>query len=129
MCSSTGSTCPPHVAEVQINRETEMVDDSAMGDTFRSFLVGLQTWNMEILFHQDYAAGAVDATIWPLLACQAVCFELRARNVCTTVINPSWSGEMAIESYPPLGGAIGELVDARMTARSVGGTITRATSS
>ena len=118
-----------HVAEVQINRQTEMVDDTAMGDSFRSFLTGLQTWSMEIEFHQDYAASQVHATIWPILACNNVCFEIRPINVCTTTINPSWTGEMAIESYPPIGGRVGELLDTRMTARSVGGTITQATAS
>ncbi len=124
-----GVDLSPHVAEVTVNRNTEMVDDTAMGDTFRSNLPGLQTWDMDILFHQDYSTGAVDDTIFPILACAAVCFELRPRNVCTTVINPSFSGEMAIESYPPIGGRIGELMDARMTARSAGGTITKASSS
>ncbi len=114
------------VAEVQVNRQTEMVDNTAMGDTFRSFLTGLQTWNMEIEFHQDYAAGNVHATIWPILSCQT-CFEIRPVNACTTVANPSWTGNMVIESYPPIGGRVGELLDTRMTARSVGGEITEST--
>jgi len=116
------------VSEIQVNRQTEMVDDTAMGDTFRSFLTGLQTWDMEIEFHQDYAALNVHDTIWPILACQ-VCFEIRPVNVCTTTINPSWSGTMVIERYPPIGGRVGELLDTRMTARSVGGAITQATAS
>ena len=114
------------VAEIQVNRQTEMVDNTAMGDTFRSFLTGLQTWNMEIEFHQDYAAGNVHDTIWPILSCQT-CFELRPVNACTSVANPSWTGNMVIESYPPIGGRVGELLDTRMTARSVGGAINQST--
>ncbi len=70
-----------HVAELVVNRQTEMVDDSAMGETFRSFLTGLQTWSMEIEFHQDYESAAVHDTIWPILACNNVCFEIRPINV------------------------------------------------
>ena len=114
------------VAELVVNRNTEMVDNTAMGDTFRSFLTGMQTWNMEIEFHQDYAAGNVHATIWPILACQT-CFIIKPVNSATTVANPSWTGNMVIESYPPIGGRVGELLDTRMTARSVGGAITQST--
>jgi hypothetical protein len=123
-----GTDLSDNVAEVTVNRATEMVDNTAMGDTYRSFLTGLQTWDMEIEFHQDYAASKVHATIWPILACQA-CFEIRPVNVCTTASNPSWQGTMVIERYPPIGGRVGELLDTRMTARSVGGAITQASSS
>jgi hypothetical protein len=107
------------VESVTLNRGSEMLDETAMGDDTRINKGGLFTWSLDVNFHQDFVAAQVDATVSPLLG-TTTCFELRPHNSCTTTINPSYTGIGVVESYNPLGGSVGSLLDAPMTIQSAG---------
>lgn len=111
---------------VTINFASEMLDETAMGDTARVNKGGLKTWSVDLNFHQDFAAAAVDATIWPLVG-TTTCFDIRPLNSCSTAVNPSFAGIGVVESYTPMGGAVGSLLDAPCTIQSAG-TLNRYTS-
>ena len=113
------------VESVTLNRGSEMLDETAMGDDTRINKGGLATWSLEANFHQDFASAQVDATISPLLG-TTTCFELRPLNSCTTVINPSFSGVGVVETYNPMGGSVGSLLDAPFSLASAG-SLTRST--
>lgn len=116
-----------HVAEVTLNYSSESLDETAMGDTTRIRKGGLKDWSMDVNFQQDFAAAKVDATLFSLMGTTA-CLMLRPKNSCSTGINPDFSGIGVLETYPPLGGAVGTLLMARATWRSAS-TLTRASSS
>lgn len=115
------------VAEVRLNYRSETVDETAMGDTTRVMKGGLKAWDIDVTFHQDYAAGGPHATLFGLVGTTA-CFELRPKNSCSTQINPNYTGIGILEAFPPVGGRVGELLD--VAARLVNaGALTKASSS
>lgn len=106
-----------HTESVTLNYASEMQDETAMGDDTRIRKGGLKDWSVDATFHQDYAASAVDATLFSVVG-TTVCVELRPQNICSTSINPIYSGIAVIESYNPLGGSVGDLLDAPVTFQS-----------
>jgi len=108
-----------HASEVSLNYASEMQDETAMGDSTRVRKGGLKDWSVDVTWHQDFAAGAVDATLFSLVG-TTVCMEMRPQNICSTAINPIYSGIGVIESYNPMGGSVGALLDAPTTIQSAG---------
>lgn len=112
-----GTDLSSHFTSVGINYASEMLDETAMGDSTRIRKGGLKTWSFDLQANQDFASGALDAVIFPLVGTTA-CFEIRPQNICATVSNPRWSGIGIIESYNPLGGDVGTLLTAPVTVQS-----------
>ena len=115
------------VESITINYGSEMLDETAMGDDTRVNKGGLKTWSIDFNVHQDFATTTdPDALIWPLVG-STTCFEIRAAATTVAATNPSWSGIGVIESYTPVGGSVGSLLDAAGTIQSAG-SLTRAVS-
>jgi hypothetical protein len=114
-----------HAESVGLNFASEMQDQTAMGDSTRVRKGGLKDWSIDVNWHQDFAAGAVDATLFSLVG-TTVCVEMRPQNICSTAINPIYSGIGVIESYNPMSGSVGALLDAPTTIQSAG-SLSRAT--
>ena len=108
-----------HASEVSLNYASEMQDETAMGDSTRVRKGGLKDWSVDITWHQDFSAGAVDATLFSLVG-TTVCMEMRPQNICSTAKSPIFSGIGVIESYNPMGGSVGALLDAPTTIQSAG---------
>ena len=107
------------VRELNLNFASESLDDTAMGDDTRSHKGGLFDWSIGLTFHQDFLAAQVDATLWPLVG-TTTCVEIRPRNSCTTVNNPSFYGIGTLMNYTPMTGAVGSLLDVPATIQSAG---------
>lgn len=119
-----------HVKSVRLTYGSELQEDTAMGDDTKSSASGLKDWTIEIEFYQDYAAGKVDATLFPLVGGAAVAFELRDdKSEVVGVNNPKFTGTGVVESYQPVGGSVGEMAMTSATLRPGGTTptLTRAT--
>lgn len=115
------------ITEVSVNYASEMQDETAMGDSTRVRKGGLKDWSFDITFNQDFAASKVDATLFSLVGTTS-CIEVRPINMCSTGVNPIFSGIAVLESYPPLSGSVGSLLQARATFQSAGN-LSRASSS
>ena len=106
-----------HAESVGLNYASEMQDETAMGDDTRINKGGLKTWSLDINFHQDYAAADVDGKFFSLVGTTA-CYEWRPQNICSTAINPRFSGIGVVDSYQPQGGSVGSLLDAPVMIQS-----------
>jgi hypothetical protein len=115
------------VAELTLNYKAEMLDETAMGDDTRTKKGGLKAWDVSAKFHQDFAAAHVGANFFALVG-TTTCIEMRPGNTCTTVINPSFTGIGILESFPPMAGGVGSLLDVSAAFQSAG-TLSRASSS
>lgn len=111
---------------ITINVEAEDLEDTAMGDTYRSRIGGLKDWSIDLEFNQDYAAGAIDATFFPLLG-TVVAFQAKAVNTTTAPTNPQYSGNVLVNEYNPIEGAVGDLGTTSVSWPGAGA-LTRATS-
>lgn len=115
------------VQSVTINYGAELPEDTGMGDDTRTRLPGLKDWSLEITFHQNFAAGNVDATLFPLVGADAFPVKVRAKSDAVGATNPSYEGNALLESYQPIGNSVGEVATAPVTIQG-DGTLTRATS-
>jgi hypothetical protein len=115
------------VRNITLNYAVELLDASAMGvGQSRDRVTGLLDWNMSIEFLQDFAAGSVDATLFPLVGAAAFACAIRPTSAVVSATNPEFQGNAFLESYPPLSGGVAEL--AVVTANFQGsGVLTRAT--
>ena len=100
--------------EVGFNLSAETVDDSAMGDTYRSRLSGARSWGLSLTFNQDFVSAGPHATLFPLFGTSA-CFELRPVNACASANNQSITGIAIMTEYPVLNGAWMDLVESPVT--------------
>lgn len=125
--SINGVNLSDHVRSVKITYKADIVDNTAMGATAHTRLPSLKDWSAEVEFNQDFAASNVDATLFPLVGASAFAVEFRPTSLAASSTNPKFTGNALLESYPPLGGKVGDLATA--TASLMGtGALTRATS-
>lgn len=114
-----------YVRAVTLNVSADELDDTAMGDTYRSRIGGLKDWSLQLEFNSDFAASAVDATIWPLLGTTTTC-KVRPTSASIGTTNPEYSGSALVSQHNPMGNSVGDL--ATVSNQWPGaGTLSRAT--
>jgi hypothetical protein len=116
-----------HVATVTINQSVDAVETTAFGDGGRTRIGGLEDSSITLDFHQDFAAGDVDATIAPLVGGTAS-FQISpfGTAVAASGTAPRYSGTVLLTEWTPLNGSVGDLSTASVTW-PVSGVIARAT--
>jgi hypothetical protein len=114
-----------YVQSATVNYSAEMVDETAMGDTSRKNKGGLKNWSIDVEFKQNFAAGAVDATLFSLVG-TTFPVEVRPTSAARSATNPAYTGTGVLESYNPIGNSVGDLATAAITIQSAG-TLTRLT--
>lgn len=96
------------VTSVQLPIEFEALEDTAMGDTARSRVAGLEDGSITINFNDDFAASAVDATIWAAKK-TAVVIKVRPTSSAIGATNPEYVGSYLVNQINPFGNSVGEL--------------------
>jgi hypothetical protein len=110
-----------------IQADVTEVDVTAMGDSWDQSLAGRKKASGSITFYQDFAAGEVDATIWPLIG-STTNIEIRATSDAVSATNPDYDVTgCVITSYGSINsGTFGDA--AMVTVNWSGGTLAPATS-
>jgi hypothetical protein len=121
-----GNDISDHVSSVTINYAAEIQDKTAMGDTARTRLGGLKDWSAEVELQQDFAASDIDSILFPLVGTQ-VTVAIKPTSGSVSATNPNYNGNAILESYPPLGNAVGELATTSISLQG-DGALTRSTS-
>lgn len=115
-----------YVRAVTLNVSADELDDTAMGDTYRSRIGGLKDWSVNLEFNSDFAASAVDVTIFPLLGTTTT-VKVRPTSSAISATNPEYSGSALVSQHNPFGNSVGDL--ATVSNQWPGaGTLSRATS-
>jgi hypothetical protein len=81
---------------------------------------------MDAEFNGDFAASAVDATLFPLLG-TSVAVSIKPTSDTTTATNPAYTGNVLITQYSPVDGAVGDIATTSVSWPG-NGALTRATS-
>src|ERR1044072_9509984 len=96
------------VRSVTLNVEAEDLEDTAMGDAYRSRIGGLKDWSVDVEFNQDFAASAVRvsffASLWTVVKVTVGPTSAAIRST-----NPEYSGSVLVNEYNPLDGSVGDL--------------------
>lgn len=119
-----------HADSVTIETAFDEVESTAFGDTFKQFEQGMGDATITVELQQDFAAGEVDATLWPL-ASAGTSFTVVVKPVAAAVsaTNPTYTMTARLFSYSPLDGSVGDLSKTTVTMRNASSTgLVRATS-
>jgi len=123
--SINGVDLSDHAMSVTLNYGADLQADTSMGDLTMTRLSGLIDWSVEVNFKQDFDAMEIDATLFALVGGPAIELIIKPTSAVVSATNPSFTGDAVIESYPPLGNAVGELAQVTATFQSAG-TLVRA---
>jgi hypothetical protein len=120
-----GTDLSDHVAAVSLETSYEIIDTTALGSTARSRIAGLADNQVTFEFHQDYASGSVESTIYPLLGTRTACV-VKPINATTSPENPAYSFQALVAEWRPVSGGVGELATVPVTF-PISGIITKTT--
>jgi hypothetical protein len=96
------------VTAVELPIEFDELEDTAMGDSARSRIAGLQDSNIKLSFNQDFVSSGPDDTIWNSLG-DVVEIKVRPTTASIGSTNPEYVGLYLISKWNPFGNAVGEL--------------------
>jgi hypothetical protein len=117
------------VASVTLNSTFDVVETTAFAagnvpSAAKTRIAGLVDNSVTLEFHQDYATGEVEQTIYPLLGTAAAVI-VKPNGASTSAFNPSYTCSAIIAEWTPINGSVGELATASVTW-PVTGAITKA---
>ena len=115
-----------YVTSITLSQSADSLEDTAMGDTSRSYIGGLKSGSVDIEFNADFAAAKTEATIFPLVGTStAVVVKPVAASVSAT--NPSYTFNAIVTEWDTLNGSVGEIAT-HSVSWPITGAITKATS-
>jgi hypothetical protein len=103
------------VASVTLNSTYDVVETTAFASTaVKTRVAGLADNSITLEFHQDFATGEVEQTIYPLLG-TAASVIVKPNGSTTGAQNPSYTCSAIISEWTPINGSVGELATASVT--------------
>lgn len=120
-----GTNLSDHIVQAQLTAESNEVETTSFGNTWRTRIGGLKNGSLTLQFQQDFAAAKVDATIWPLLGSDAT-VVITPTSSAVSATNPTYTCLATVLTYEPFNSSVGDLATVSITW-PVNGPITRAT--
>jgi hypothetical protein len=120
-----GTDFSDSLAAVTLDISREQLEITAFGDTARRYIGGLQDSSVTLSFHQDFAAGSVDETIFSNLG-GTVAIVIKPTSAAVSSSNPSFSFNALVVQSVPFSSNVGDLATQDLTF-PVDGAITRGT--
>jgi len=124
--SINGSTAlATYLTQVELKTSVNDITTTSFGSTWVTRVAGLKEGSLTLQFNQDYAASAVDATVWPLLGTNAT-VVIKPTSTATSATNPAYTAICLVNDLTPVSGQIGDLATFSVTWPT-NGTVSRAT--
>ena len=120
-----GTDFSDSLAAVTLDISREQLEITAFGDSARRYIGGLQDSSVTLSFHQDFAAGSVDETIFSNLG-GTVAIVIKPTSGAVSSSNPSFSFNALVVQSVPFSSNVGDLATQDLTF-PVDGAITRGT--
>jgi len=120
-----GTALSPSINSVTLDVNSNEVETTTFGSTFKTVVGGIISGSAKLDFYQDFAAGSVDAQIWPLINTIGT-LVLTPTSATVSATNPSYTAQVLINNYQPINASIGDLAGFSVTWPTTG-TVTRAT--
>ncbi|MEU0808647.1 hypothetical protein [Streptomyces sp. NPDC005970] len=125
--SLAGTDLSAYTNKAEVGVEVEEKDVTTYGaQGWKVVIGGLKSGTLGIEFKQDFAAGALDAILWPLLGA-VVAFEVRPTSAVVGTSNPKWTGNVLVKELKPISGGVGDEAS-QSVSFPTSGAVTRATS-
>ena len=108
-----------HANSVTIETTDDDIEITAFGATAKTYAKGLGDANITVTFLQDFAAGKVDATLWPLKSGNVTTtVTVRPTNAARGPTNPEYQLTAMLFGYNPLDGGLNEASTTDVTFRN-----------
>lgn len=120
-----GTNLSNSIKSVELSLSSDAKETTAFGDTWINRISGLKDGSVKIDFYQDMAAGACEATIFPLFGTLATVVILPTSGTAS-VTNPSYTFLALVNAHQPVAGAVGDVATLSVTWPT-SGTVTKAT--
>jgi hypothetical protein len=120
-----GTDFSSSLSSVTLSIESDDVETTAFGGTFRTRVGGLKTGSLTLDFFQDFGASSVDSTLFPLLNTLATVVVVPTSSAVSAT-NPSYTALCLVNQYMPISSAVGDIATLSVTWPT-SGTVTRAT--
>lgn len=115
------------VRSVELTIERDAPEQTTMGDTTKRVIAGLLNWSVSATFAQDFAASAVDSTLWSAFSAGTpVTVKVRPTQAAISATNPEYTGSAIVTSYNPVAGGVGDFHETQIEMQAAGA-LTRAT--
>ena len=121
-----GTNFSTNLNSVELALESDDLEVTAFGGTFRERIGGLKTGSVTLQFMQDFGASSVDVTLFPLYNTLATVVIVPTSG-SVTATNPSYTATCLVNSYSPLASSVGDIATFSVTWPT-SGTVVRATS-
>jgi len=120
-----GSPFTTSLNSVELSLSADDLETTAFGGEWRTRIAGLKSGSITLNFMQDFAAGSVDATLYPLLGSNATVVIVPTSG-SVTATNPSYTAVCLVNAYQPFASSVGDIATLSVTWPT-SGTVTRAT--
>ena len=120
-----GTALSPSIHSVSLDINANEVETTTFGSTYKTVVGGIISGSAKLDFYQDFAAGSVDAQIWPLVNTIGT-LVITPTSSSVSATNPSYTAQVLINAYQPINASIGDLAGFSVTWPTTG-TVTRAT--
>lgn len=113
-----------NINQVEISVSADSVETTAFGGSngWRTEVAGLKQGTFTVSFHTDFAAAAIDSSLWSLFGTQAT-VVVKPLGTATGV---GYSFVANVNNLTPVSGAVGDLAVANVTW-PITGEVTRST--
>jgi hypothetical protein len=98
-----------HVTSITLNQAFEELEVTAMGDTSRKYVKGLETGTLTVSFLNDQAAGEVLATLDAAFGTTVAWKAVNDSVAAVSAANQLYSGDLLVNNLTPINGATGDL--------------------
>lgn len=120
-----GTNYSANINQVEISVSADEVETTAFGSGWRTSTSGLKSGTFTVSFHNDFAAAAIDSSLWTLFGTGATVVVL-PNGTAVGAANPSYTFVANINNLTPVTGAVGDLAVQNVTW-PISGAVTRAT--
>lgn len=114
------------VSSVELTLEADEIETTNFGSNgWRQRIPGLASGSVKIDFFQDFGAGSVEATLYPLFGTSSS-VTLKPTSSAVGTTNPSYSFPVVVNQHTPISGQVGDIATLSVTW-PLAGSVTKAT--
>jgi hypothetical protein len=109
-----------HVTAFTLNRQADLIEVSAMGDTAHKFVTGLSADTITVSFLNDTAAGSVLATLQAAYGSTVAWQAVQDSSAAISATNLLYSGTIIVDNLTDINGAVADegMIDITFTCNS-----------
>ena len=121
-----GTAISSSLNSVELNISADEIETTTFGTSgWKTVIGGLKSGTLRLDFMQDFAAGSIDALLYPLINTIGT-VVIKPNGTTTSATNPAYTANVLINNYIPFSSSVGDLASFSVTLPTTG-EITRAT--